>query len=76
MAKKGSDQASFNRPKRGRTATCGRGGRGGGSRLKERALASDIRPDSAVDSVEEDSDSEDENNVKIEVPVAMWVGCL
>ncbi len=79
MAKKGSDQASSSRPKRGRTATRGRGGRGRGLHPKDRAMASDVRPESAVDNVSDndgESGSEGENDVKIEVPVAMWVGCL
>ncbi|KIY69451.1 DUF367-domain-containing protein [Cylindrobasidium torrendii FP15055 ss-10] len=73
MAKKGSEPAA--RGKRGR----GGGGRGrgrGGIRRKERILVNDERPDSAVDVQEEGegqgSGYEEEDAVRIEVPVAMW----
>ncbi|KAJ7759136.1 hypothetical protein B0H16DRAFT_1534492 [Mycena metata] len=72
---------SNTRAKRGR----GGGGRGGSSRGtnhkgRERNLAGDTRPESAVDEVDEqeergeESGSEDdgEEQIKIEVPVAMW----
>ncbi|KAF5350924.1 hypothetical protein D9758_010540 [Tetrapyrgos nigripes] len=76
MGKKNGDfTQTYSRGKRGRGGRTRGGSRGGPSkRIARHDYVGDGRPESAVDDVdgEEGGEQEEEDGVRIEVPVAMW----